>query len=265
MLRIYQRLWQVNWAEQWQYRANMLMYSLYWLVSPVVYLAVWTTVANSQGSVNGLTANYFITYYLTLLIVDQITSDITIHILAYKIQDGTLASDLLRPAHPILTNTLVYNIAFKALSFIVLLPAWSILVLLFAPDYGMVTGGSLLAAVPALVIGFTINFLLGATITCLAFWTTRVYAISEFFSALIVLFSGQFVPLQLMPPLIQHIAQFLPFQFFKYVPIEIILNRLTPAEIVMNYGVSLAWLLVMILVFRWTWKEGTKRFSAVGA
>src|SRR5512136_1361558 len=124
MLRIYRRFWEVNWYEQWQYRANLLMYLLYWLISPVVYLAVWTTIANSQGSVNGLTANDFITYYLTLLIIDQLTSDITIHILAYKIQDGTLAGDLLRPAHPILTNTLVYNVAFKALSFIVLLPAW---------------------------------------------------------------------------------------------------------------------------------------------
>jgi ABC-2 type transport system permease protein len=88
MLQIYKRLWQVNWAEQWQYRANLLMYLLYWLVSPIVYLSVWTTVANSQGSVNGLTANDFVTYYMVLLIVDQLTSDITIHILAYRIQDG---------------------------------------------------------------------------------------------------------------------------------------------------------------------------------
>ena len=117
MLRIYQRMWQVNWAEQWQYRANLLMYLLYWLVSPIVYLAVWTTVANSQGSVQGLTANDFVTYYLTLLIVDNLTSQITIHILAYKIQDGTLSSDLLKPVHPILTTTLMSNLAFKALNF----------------------------------------------------------------------------------------------------------------------------------------------------
>ncbi len=91
------------------------MYLLYWLVSPVVYLAVWITIANTQGNVSGLTANDFITYYLTLLIVDQLTSEITIHILAYKIQDGTLSGDLLRPVHPILTSTLVNNLAFKAL------------------------------------------------------------------------------------------------------------------------------------------------------
>ena len=122
MLRIYRRFWQVNWAEQWQYRANLLMYLLYWLVSPIVYLSVWTTIANSQGSVQGLTANDFITYYLTVLIVDQLTSEITIHFLAYKIQDGTLSGELLRPVHPILTNTLVNNLAFKSLIFSVFDP-----------------------------------------------------------------------------------------------------------------------------------------------
>jgi ABC-2 type transport system permease protein len=75
MLRIYQRMWQVNWAEQWQYRANLLMYLLFWIISPIVYLSVWTTVATSQGNVGGLTANDFATYYLTLLIVDTLTSE----------------------------------------------------------------------------------------------------------------------------------------------------------------------------------------------
>ena len=99
MLKIYQRLWQVNWAEQWQYRANLIMYLLYWLVSPVVYLAVWTTIAASQGSVGGLTVNDFVVYYMTLLIVDQLTSEITIHLLAYKIQDGTLSGEMRRSQH----------------------------------------------------------------------------------------------------------------------------------------------------------------------
>jgi len=265
MLRIYQRLWQVNWAEQWQYRANMMMYSLYSLVSPVVYLSVWVAIATQQGSVSGLTANDFITYYLALLLIDQLTGDITIHILAYKIQDGTLSGDLLRPVHPILTSTLVYNIAFKALTFIALIPVWLVLVLLFQPDFSSITPLSVLLTLPAVVLGFVTNFLLGATITCLAFWTTRVYAINEFFFALVTLFSGQFVPLQLMPPFIQNLAQYLPFQMFKYVPIQILLNRLTPDVIVRDLAVGCLWAVLSWILFRWVWRAGVKRFSAVGA
>ena len=265
MLRIYQRMWQVNWAEQWQYRANLLMYLLYWLVSPIVYLAVWSTVATSQGEVGGLTANDFVTYYLTLLIVDTLTSDITIHLLAYKIQDGTLSGDLLKPVHPILTNILVNNLAFKALTFMVLIPVWLVLCLLFQPDFSGVTAQSLLLAVPALVLGFGISFLLGATITCIAFWTTRVYALNEFYYALIVLFAGQFVPLDLMPRLIQQIAWVLPFQLFKYFPIQLILGRLPPEVIVRNFLLALLWLGLSLALFLWVWRNGVKRFSAVGA
>jgi len=265
MLRIYQRLWQVNWAEQWQYRANLLMYLLYWMVSPIVYLAVWTAVANSQGSVGGLTANDFATYYLTLLLVDVLTSEITIHILGYKVQEGSLSVDLLKPMHPVLTSTLVYNLAFKALTLLVLVPVWVVLALLVQPDFSAVTLGNLLLAVPAVMLGFGISFVLGATVTCLAFWTTRIYSISEFYWALAVLFSGQFVPLELMPGALRPIAEALPFQLLKYFPIQLILGRAAPETILPNFMLGMAWLVAGLAVFLVVWKAGVKRYSAVGA
>jgi len=265
MLRIYSRMWQVNWAEQWQYRANLLMYLLYWLVSPIVYLAVWTTVAHSQASVRGLTANDFATYYLTLLIVDNLTSQITIHILAYKIQDGTLSSELLKPVHPILTNTLINNLAFKALNFMALIPIWIALYFLFQPDFSSVTPLSLLLALPAIALGFGISFLFGATITCVAFWTTRVYALNEFYMALAVLFGGFFVPLELLPAIVQQIAWFLPFQLVIYFPIQLILDRLGPEAIAANFALAIFWLGLAFALFHITWQAGVKRFSAVGA
>ena len=200
MFIIFKRLWQVNWAEQWQYRANLLMYLLYWLVSPIIYLAVWTSIANSKGTCNGFTANDFITYYMVLLIVDQITSNIVIHTFGYKIQDGTLSGELIRPIHPMLTNALVNNIAFKALTIMGFIPIWIILFLLLQARFQRRdTGTGILLAIPAMLLGFFIGFLLSAAITSLAFWTTRVYSIHEFYFALILLFSGQFVPLTLMP------------------------------------------------------------------
>jgi len=265
MLRIYRRFWQVNWAEQWQYRANLLMYLLYWLVSPIVYLAVWTTIANTQGSVSGLTANDFTTYYLTLLIVDQLTSEITLHLLASKIQDGTLSGELLRPVHPILTNTLINNLAFKTLIFAVFIPVWLVLYSLFRPDFSAVTMHNILLSIPAIILGFAINFFLGSSITCLAFWTTRIYSISEFFFALSSLMSGQFVPLVLMPPVIQKIASFLPYQFTIYFPVQIILGYIPPDLYFQKLGLGVTWLFALYLLFRWIWRKGVKQFSAVGA
>ena len=199
------------------------------------------------------------------MIIDELTSDITIYTLAYKIQDGTLSSDLLRPVHPVLTNTLVNSIANKALSFIVLIPVWIVLVLLFHPDFSAVTWQSFLLTIPTVILAYATSFLLGATVTSLAFWTTRVYSINEFYFALITLFSGQFVPLQLMPPFIQGLAQFLPFQMFKYVPIQVLLNKLPASVLLRDAAVGAAWFFIALFLFNWVWRKGVKRFSAVGA
>jgi ABC-type uncharacterized transport system permease subunit len=76
----------------------------------------------------------------------------------------------------------------------------------------------------------------GRTLTAVAFWTTRVYAVNEFFYAGGMLFSGQFVPLELMPPVIQAIAQALPFQIMRYFPVQVILNQMPAQVILRNYG-----------------------------
>lgn len=265
MWNIFKRMWQTNWAEQWQYRANLIMYLLYGLVSPVVFLSVWRSVSASQGSVNGLTANDFTVYYLTLLIVSNLTNEITIHILAYKVQDGTLSSELLRPVHPILTNTMVNNLAFKALNSIGLFPIWIILFILFRPDFTGVTAATLLLTIPAVVFGFLINFMFGAIITCAAFWTTRVYSLGEFTYGFIMLLGGTFVPLSLLPDFAQRIAMVLPFQLYLYFPIQLVLGRLSSSEIWLNFGLQAFWLVVLTLGFQLIWREGIKRFSAVGA
>jgi ABC-2 type transport system permease protein len=255
----------VNWAEQWQYRANLIMYILYWLVSPIIYLAVWTSIATANGDVKGLTANDFITYYMILLICDQLTSNIIIHIFAYKVQDGSLSGELIKPIHPMLTNTLVNDIAFKTLNMIVLTPIWIVLALLFKPQFDSVSINGILLSIPALMLGYMINFLLSGTITSLAFWTTRVYSIHEFYYACILLFAGQFVPLQLMPEVIQNIAKFLPFQLFMYLPIQIIQGNLSTNEILQGYFTGIIWLVAALTLFRLVWREGVKRYSAVGA
>lgn len=265
MFLIFKRLWQVNWAEQWQYRANLLMYLLYWLVSPIIYLAVWTSIANANGDVKGFTANDFVTYYMVLLICDQVTSNIIIHTFAYKIQDGSLSGELIKPIHPMLTNALVNNVAFKVLTMIGLTPIWIILFFLFQPDFSGVTFINILIAIPPMLFAFLIGFLLSASITALAFWTTRIYSIHEFYFALILLFSGQFVPLTLMPKVIQDIAQYLPFQLMLYYPIQLILGKLSQAQIIQGYVMTGIWLTVSILLFNWVWREGVKRYSAVGA
>lgn len=264
MVNIYKRFWQVNWAQQWQYRANLLMYLAYWIVSPITFLAVWTAIANTQGSVNGMTAADFAAYYLTLLPVDILTSSITIHFIAMKIQDGTISNDLMQPVHPILTNMFVTNIAFKVLQMIAFVPIWLVLLLLFQPALTY-TWQSVLLAVPAIALGLVVRFLMESTITLIAFWTTRVWAIYNLDMAIATFLSGAFVPLALLPPAVQLVAQFLPYQLGLSFPVLLLLNQLSPELIALNFGLQVFWIAALLLLFNAVWRRAIKQYSAVGA
>ncbi|NWF63187.1 MAG: ABC-2 family transporter protein, partial [Chloroflexi bacterium] len=156
-------------------------------------------------------------------------------------------------------------IAFKALSMIGLIPIWVILFFIFQPDFSGVTLVNILISIPNMALAFFVGYLLSSAITALAFWTTRVYSIHEFYFALILLFSGQFVPLPLMPKLVQDVAQYLPFQLFIYYPVQLILGKLSTEQIIQGYLLAGVWLVISLALFNWVWREGVKRFSAVGA
>ena len=202
---------------------------------------------------------------MILLICDQLTSNIIIHIFAYKVQDGTLSGELIKPIHPMLTNALVNDIAFKALNLMILTPIWIVLALLFKPNFASVTISGILLSIPVLLLGYAINFLLSSAITSLAFWTTRVYSIHEFYYAMILSIR------RTVRSASTHASS--DPEHRKVFAISIVY---VPAhsndtgetffdEIVEGYIAGVVWLVIALVLFRWVWREGVKRYSAVGA
>jgi ABC-2 type transport system permease protein len=171
---------------------------------------------------------------------------------------------LLQPVHPVLTNILVNNIAFKVLQMMVFIPIWLVLLVLFRPDLTY-TWQSVALAVPALIMGMLVRFLLESTLTLIAFWTTRVWAIYNFDMAVSALLNGAFVPLALLPGWVQVIAQILPYQLGISFPVLLLLNQLSPDKILLNFGLQIGWLIVLYFLFRLVWSRAIRQYSAVGA
>ena len=80
-----------------------------------------------------------------------------------------------------------------------------------------------------------------------------------------MMLGDSFVPLTLLPEFIQTIARFSPMQLWLYFPIQLVLNKLTPGEIALNFGLQAVWLAIMFVIFRAMWAAGLKKYSAVGA
>ena len=72
------------------------------LAEPIVYLVVWTTIAEQQGgSINGITTGQFAAYYIVWTLVRNMNIVFTPFGWEWRIREGELSAALLRPLHPL--------------------------------------------------------------------------------------------------------------------------------------------------------------------
>ena len=249
--------------QQFQYRTANYFWMLGMVAEPVIYLVVWTTIAEQQGgSVQGLSAGYFAAYYIVWTLVRNMNIVFGAPFWEERIREGELNRDLLRPVLP-----LHWDIAFFAGWKVVVIVLWIPLAiglsLVFDPA---LHPRPLEVAVFAVAIwgAYLLRTMFQEALGMLCFWTTRGAAIFDLWMTTELLLSGRLVPLPLMPDWAQDLSLFLPFQWAFYFPIESLVGDLSDEELLRGLGAQLLWILVGFVIFRVAWKHAIKRYSAVG-
>ena len=213
-------------SSQFQYRAATYMYLLGMVAEPVIYLVVWTTIAeDSGGTVGGLTTGELAAYYIVWTFVRNMNLVFTPFGWEWRIREGELSGQLLRPLHPI-----HYDIAGfaggKLPWMIFYLPIAVVLTLLFDPTFDVHATEIVVFAV-AIWGAYLIRTFNQSALGMLCFWTTRVGAAFSLYIMVELLLSGRLVPMTLMPDWVQTLAWFLPFQWTFFFPIETLVGDLS--------------------------------------
>jgi ABC-2 type transport system permease protein len=274
LARLYAQQFKTTFASMVQYRASLFIWMIGQVLEPLVYLIVWSTVANgsggtgstgaaSAGSVGGYTARGFAAYYIAFMLVNQVTYTWVMWEYEYRVRQGALSFALLKPVHPIHSD-ISDNLSSKLISLPIILVVAGLLALVFRPA-AAVSMWAALAFIPALVLAFLVRFLLEWSLALAAFWTTRVNAINQVYYLLMLFLAGQIAPLTLFPHWLQVIADILPFRWMLGFPVELVLGRLTPVQALAGLGAQIAWVAVSLLLVRVVWRAGVRLYSAVGA
>lgn len=248
---------------QFQYRVANYFYMIGMIAEPVIYLVVWSTIARAQGgSVGGYTPGAFAAYYIVWTLVRNMNIVFTPFGWEHRIQRGQLAASLMYPIHP-LHHDVASFAGWKVVVIVLWLPLAAFLALVFKPTLDPTL---LEVAVFAVAIwgAYLIRTMFLSLLGMISFWTTRVSAIYELYFAAELLLSGRLVPMSLMPPWVQRVADFLPFRWAFGYPIEALVGDLSPAQLVAGLGIQALWIVVGILLVRVMWRHGIRRFSSVG-
>ena len=253
----------VSIAVGFQYRVANYFYLIGMLAEPVVYLVVWSTVAEQQGgAVGGLTPGDFAAYYIVWTLVRSFNIALTPWAWEQRIREGELSGLLLRPLHPIHYD-LASLAGWKVVVLVIWLPIAAVLSVLFRPALDF---GPLDVAVFFLAIwgAYVLRSLLLWSLGLVTFWTTRVGPVFDIFFTAELLLSGRLVPLSLMPGWAQDIASVLPFKWTFGYPIEALVGDLSASELLGGLAAQAAWIVGFAVVIRLFWRTALRRFSAVG-
>jgi ABC-2 type transport system permease protein len=249
--------------EQFQYRAANYMYMIGMVVEPVIYLVVWSVVAEaSGGSVGGYTPGGFAAYYIVWMLVRNMNIVFTPYGWEFRIREGQLSGMLVRPIHP-LHYDLAYFAGWKVIAVLLWIPIAVVLALLFPPEL-TVNLAQVATFFVAIWGAYVIRTLLLFVLGMVTLWTTRVAALFELYFTAELLLSGRLVPLDLMPDWVLSWVDWLPFRSTFGFPIEALVSNLSGPELVRGLVAQLVWIAVGWALAMVVWKRAIRRYSAVG-
>jgi len=264
VIRIYQQLLVAQIQAAAQYRIQAVLWMLFSIIRPVIFLAAWTAVAAAQGgAVGGYSTSDFAAYYIALTIVGHLTTAWNSFEFEFEIRQGRLSPKLLRPLHP-LHYSVVENLVFKATT---ILPLGIVLVIM-ALTFNVTWSGQwwhLVLFVPSIVLAAALAFMFGWVVATSVFWLQRINTVNTLFQRTAFIFAGQIAPLSLMPVWMQAVSYALPFAYILAVPAEILRGGVTLERGLLYLVGQAVWLGLAWLAFQLAWRAGLREYSAVGA
>jgi viologen exporter family transport system permease protein len=254
-------LFKVSFAEAVAYRAEFLV----WMLSttmPLIMLALWTAVAR-EAPVGRFGQKEFVAYFLATFIVRQLTGSWAAWEMNFEIRHGTLAQRLLRPIHPMLTFA-VQNLAAQPLRLVVALPVAAIW--LGSLGTGQLSRDPLvwLAFLAAMLGAWLISFLSSFAIGSLAFFMESSIKIMELWLTLFFVFSGYLIPVELFPPALRGVVDWLPFRYQIGLPVELMTGAHGRGAALMLLGRQWAWIAALLAGAILLWRRGLVKFAAYG-
>ena len=120
------------------------------------------------------------------------------------------------------------------------------------------------AFIGSLLMGFAIGFFIEASIGMIGFWFLEVTSLLFVFMLFSFFLSGHMFPLDLLPPGIETVVQFLPFKYLAYFPAAVFLEKIPEDQLPIEMAVQAGWLAFFIIVCRVAYARGVRRYSGFG-
>lgn len=282
-LRKYFNIFRASLIERMTYRGDFLLATFLRFLPMVTTILLWlaifhgaaakqdvpfeqTQLGSEQG--RGIQFDYRdMIAYLLLVNVSRIFSSMPglSGGIAREIRDGSLKRYLVQPLDMI-GYLLAYRMAHKTSYVMSSALPYALLFWVCRSFFAGMNPDALtwLAYAVSLVLCFVIGFSFEVCMGLLGFWLLEVTSLLYIVMTVNFFVSGHMFPVDLLPAPWPTILKLLPFQYLAYFPAAVILGKIEGEALVQGLLIEAAWALGLVLLARWLYARGLRRYGAYG-
>jgi ABC-2 type transport system permease protein len=230
----------------------------------VGFVFLWSAVYLSSPALAGYSFQQMVTYYVVAMVLSEGARYETNWELWSDIRDGKLAAVAIRPI-----STCSYYVA-RQIGQVILPTSIRVAVAIFL---GLSTRQHIFVPyLPTQWMAFAVSVAFAVYLASLlsvarglaAFWLLDYGPFGWLDHLLVRFFAGGFLPLGLFPPLLRAIANWLPFRFIVYDPIQIYLGHTTVAQALTVVAGQALWVIGTFALVVVLWRRGSRRYTGEG-
>jgi ABC-2 type transport system permease protein len=270
--RKYLKILRASLVERMTYRADFILGTLFRFLPILTTILLWRSIYAGAGKLSGNGANLSgFTYdqmiaYLLLTNISRLFSSMPglAGGIARDVREGTIKRYLIQPVD-MLGYLLSYRIAHKLAYIVGSFVPYAILFYLCRSYFdGWPDPVTFLAFLISCILAFLVGFYFEACVGMVSFWFLEVTSLLFIVMTLNFFISGHMLPLDLLPHPWSDILKWLPFQYMAYFPAVVFQGKVQGMNLVVGLIAELAWAVFFIVLARWLFKLGLKRYSAYG-
>ena len=246
-------------ANMVQYRAEIALWALSGVL-PFIMLSLWSE--SDAGASLGFKGVGLARYYLSVFMVRQFSVVWVVFAFEEDALLGRLSPFLLQPLHP-LWRYVAAHVAERVTRFPFSIGIAAIFFLLYPTSFWLPSLGQFLLACLAILLAFSINFLLQSLIAALCFWSEKASALERLLLIPYLYFSGWLVPLAAFPDAARTVCFWTPFPYLIDFPARVLAGL--PVDFVAGFAAQLVWVALLLPLVLMAWRAGVRRYTAMGA
>ena len=258
--------------ERLVYRGDFWLGTLMRFLPIVTQIFLWGAVfegmrATGSGAnqIAGYSCHDFVAYYLLTTISRAFSSMPGLAgSIALQIRNGEIKKYLVQPVD-LIGFLLLMRVAHKIVYYGIAFAPFA-LVFYLARGYfpGWPPPDVMLAYITSLVFSFLLGFFLEATIGMIGFWFLEVSSLLFVYMLFNFFFSGHMFPLDMLPQPWGQIVQYTPLQYLAFFPAQVFLGKIEGWALARGLLVEFAWVVFFIVLSRFLFHRGLKRYSGYG-